>query len=184
VAAAGDGGTRLRAVTLVENRARVWGWVAARADGRPVSVRVVCDTAAVRLGVDGVGVSVARHPGQEPWCASDVLSARVEELQVTVGECPGAEVVAGGGPVLIGDLDSLQNLARWPGFAPAAVAAGARAVFAFPLRVGVIRVGVFTCYHSQPRVLSGDQLAQCLLFAELALQLVLADQDGWPASDG
>jgi hypothetical protein len=171
-------------VTVAENRARVWGWVAARADGQPVSVQVVCDTAAARLGVDGVGLSVAHHPGRwEPRWASDPLSTRVEELQVTTGEGLVAEVVAGGGPVLIGDLDSPQSLARWPGFAPAAVARGARAVFAFPLRVGAIGVGVLTWYHSRPRSLRGEQLAECLLFTEVALQLVLAEQAGWPASE-
>lgn len=171
--------------TVPGNRAEVWGWVAARADGQPVSVRLVCDTAADRLGIDGVGLSVAYRTGRwEPWCASDELSARVEELQFTIGEGPGADVVAGGGAVLVGDLESPQNLARWPGFAPAAVAAGARAAFAFLLRVGAIQVGVFTCYHSQPRSLSGEQLAECLVFAELALQLMLNEQAGLTSLDG
>lgn len=68
-----------------------------------MSVRVVCDTAAARLGVDGVGLSVTRagrNRGVPAMCS--VRGWR--ELQVTVGEGPGAEVLAGGGPVLIGGL--------------------------------------------------------------------------------
>jgi hypothetical protein len=53
-----------------------------------------------------------------------------------------------GSPVLILDLEPVTE--RWPGFAPAAVAAGTRALFAFPLQAGAIRVGVLSLNRVQP----------------------------------
>jgi hypothetical protein len=62
---------------------------------------------------------------------------------------------------------------RWPGFAPAAVEAGARALFAFPLQAGAIRAGVLLLYRARPGPLTSQQLADALVFADIALQLVL-----------
>jgi hypothetical protein len=44
--------------------------------------------------------------------------------------------------VLAANLIAPDCLARWPVFTPAAVHAGVRAVFALPLQVGGIRLGV------------------------------------------
>jgi ANTAR domain len=67
---------------------------------------------------------------------------------------------------------------RWPGFAPAAVAAGARALFAFPLQAGTIRAGVLSLYRAQPGPLTPRQLADALVFADIALQLLLDAASG------
>ena len=83
----------------------------------------------------------------EPF-ASDAVSARLEELQFTMGEGPDAEDFAFGSPMLIPDLESMA--ARWPGFTPAAAAAGARAMFALPLQDGAIRVGVLAAAPRSP----------------------------------
>jgi hypothetical protein len=67
---------------------------------------------------------------------------------------------------------------RWPGFAPAAVAAGARALFAFPLQAGAIRAGVLSLYRARPGPLTPQQLADALVFADIALQLLLDSYAG------
>ena len=54
------------------------------------------------------------------------------------------DAFAQGRPVLVSDLAARSAELRWPAFAPAAVAAGALAVFAFPLQIGAIRVGVLS----------------------------------------
>ncbi len=118
----------------------------------------------------------------EPLFASDELSALLEELQFTAGEGPSADEFWLGSPVLIADLDSAG--ARWPGFVPEAVAAGARAMFALPLQAGAIRVGVLSLYRALPGPLSAGQLADVLVFADIALQLLLDAASGISGSPG
>src|SRR4029077_15892944 len=79
-------------------------------------------------------------------------------------------------PVLVADLESAA--ARWPGFVPEAVAAGARAMFALPLQAGAIRVGVLSLYRARPGPLSAGELADVLVFADVALQLLLDASSG------
>jgi hypothetical protein len=62
---------------------------------------------------------------------------------------------------------------RWPAFGPAARAAGVAALFAFPLQIGAIRVGVLDLYRRQPGPLSGSQLGDALLLADAATNLLL-----------
>jgi hypothetical protein len=58
-------------------------------------------------------------------------------------------------------------------FAPAAASAGAGAVFALPLHVGAVQVGVMDLYRVLPGGLDGDQLADALLLADTACALLL-----------
>jgi hypothetical protein len=170
---------------VVNDRAvKVWGWIAAahRGDG-PVSVAAVCNAAALRVGVDGASVTAMSGPDlREPLFASDELSALLEELQFTTGEGPAAEDFRLGAPVLVGDLESAA--ARWPGFVPEAVAAGARALFALPLQAGAIRIGVLSLYRALPGPLSAGELADVLVFADIALQLLLDASSGISGSPG
>jgi hypothetical protein len=171
---------------------RVWGVVSAHAETRgvPVSVRSLCQAAAARLPVSGVAVSIrSDRVVSEVLCVTGWLSRELEELQLTVGEGPSLEVLAGGRSVLVGDLDSAEQQVRWPLFAPAAVEAGARALFALPLRLGAIRVGVFVLASERPGPLPAEDLAEAWVFAEFALRLVLDEhagidsQEGYPAGD-
>jgi hypothetical protein len=58
------------------------------------------------------------------------------------------------------------------------VAQGVRAVFAFPLRVGAIRIGVLALYRDGEGGLSADEFADGLVLAEVAVQLILGLQAG------
>ena len=161
-----------------ERTARVWSWITAAREGdKPGSLAALCRAAAARLAVDGAsGTAVGGPAVSEPLSASDELSARLEELLLTTGEGPGAEDFMFGSPILIPDLAPVTE--RWPGFAPAAVAAGARALFAFPLQAGAIRAGVLSLYRAQPGPLTPQQLADALVFADIALQLLLDSYAG------
>jgi hypothetical protein len=96
----------------------------------------------------------------------------VEELTLTLGEGPGVDALTGG-PALIADLIAADCLARWPVFAPAALHAGVRAVFALPLQVGGIRLGVLDLYRTEPGELDREQLADALVLADTACALLL-----------
>jgi hypothetical protein len=169
---------------VVSDRAvKVWAWIAAAhvGDG-PVSVAAVCNAAARRLGVDGASVTAMSGQLREPLFASDELSAVLEELQFTTGEGPGSDEFWLGSPVLIADLESVAG--RWPGFVAAALAAGARAIFALPLQAGAIRVGILSLYRVLPGVLSAAELADALVLADMALQLLLDASAGISGSPG
>ena len=108
---------------------------------------------------------------------TDEVSRQLAELQLTLGEGPLFDASVSGGPVLASDLSDGDSRARWPAFAPAANKAGAAAVFAFPLVVGVIRAGVLGLYRDRPGSLSNFQLGDALIFADTATMLLLDAQD-------
>lgn len=161
-----------------ERAARVWAWItAANEADAPVSLAALCRAAVRWLAVDGASVTAVSGPAvSEPLSATDERSARLEELLFTTGEGPGADDFMFGSPMLIPDLESVTE--RWPGFVPAAVAAGARALFAFPLQAGAIRAGVLSLYRTEPGPLTPQQLADSLVFADIALQLLLDSASG------
>jgi hypothetical protein len=167
-----------------ERAARVWSWItAAGQPDAPVSLAVLCRAAAGRLAVDGASVTMVSGPAvSEPLSSTDEVSARLEELLFTTGEGPGAEDFMFGSPMLVPDLGAVTG--RWPGFVPAAVTAGARALFVFPLQAGAIRAGVLSLYRAAPGPLSPQQLADALVFADIALQLLLDSSSGISGLDG
>lgn len=156
---------------------KVWAWIAAAHIGdEPVSVAAVCNAAVLRLRVDGASVSaVSGKRGREPLFASDELSAVLEDLQFTTGEGPATESRLGA-PVLVGDLELVA--ARWPGFVPEAMAAGARAMFAVPLRTGAIQVGMLSLYRAVAGPLTAEELADVLVLADAALHILLDAASG------
>jgi len=162
----------------------VWAWIGAAGEGdAPVSLAALCRAAVPRLGVDGASVAAVSGPAvREPLSASGELGARLEELLFTTGEGPGAEDFGFGSPMLVPDLEPVAG--RWPGFVPAALEAGAGALFAFPLQAGAIRVGVLSLYRARPGPLTPQQLADALVFADIALQLLLDAASGISALDG
>jgi hypothetical protein len=158
---------------------RVWGLVAgqaARRGGR-VSAGDACAAAVAAVEVSGAWLSAARGA----WAghlmqATDEVSELLAELELTLGEGPGRDAAAAGGPVLASDLGDAGAMRRWPVFAPAACQAGAAAVFAFPLQMGAIRAGVMGLYRERPGPLSAYQLGDALVFADTATLLLLDAQ--------
>jgi hypothetical protein len=94
--------------------------------------------------------------------------------------------------VLVGDLDHKGYLERWPVFTPAARGSGARAVFALPLQIGAIRLGVLDLYRATPGPLRQSELADALAYADAVGTLLLDSARGhspddtppdWPRDD-
>ena len=134
------------------------------------------------LNISGAGISVVTTAGNRGVvCATDDVSSRIEDLQFTLGEGPCIDAARTGAPVLVPDLSTPDDLAvdRWPAFIEGAAAAGVRAVFAFPLRIGAINVGVLDVYRSEPGSLLDGQLRAALLAADAAaLSLLHMDTAG------
>ncbi|HEU5109378.1 MAG TPA: GAF and ANTAR domain-containing protein [Micromonosporaceae bacterium] len=160
---------------------RIWTQVGQQSGGEPVSVAHVCAAAVSAVRVHGAGVTVMISPTvRDIVHATDRVAGELEEWQLTFGEGPCVDAFSDGGPVLAGDLRAPDCLARWPVFAPAALGSGARAVFAMPLQVGVIRLGVLDLYRTRPGPLSRHELADALAFADTASMLLLDTAAGVP----
>jgi ANTAR domain/GAF domain len=164
--------------------ARVWELVAAQAASRRRRVLVadVCAAAATSLDVSGAWVIAGdgSRPAQA-MCATDLVSETLAEVQITLGEGPCHDAAISGVPVLAADLaDGAGH--QWAVFAEAAVRAGAAAIFAFPLRIGAIRVGVFGLYRDKEGPLDTFQLGDALILADTATMLLL-DAEGRQTDD-
>jgi len=166
----------------------IWDLVAQQAAGRQarVSVQDVCAAAVAAIQVSGAGVlAVSRVGAVHVIWATDQVSKQLADIELTVGEGPRADASAFGGPVLVSDLGHDDIIGRWPAFAPAAQAAGAAAIFAFPLQIGAIRVGVLEMHRRLPSPLSTLALGDALLFADTATLLLLEGrQAGGMDDDG
>jgi hypothetical protein len=77
--------------------------------------------------------------------------------------------------VLAPDLAAATT--RWPGYAPAALQHGVRAVFALPLQVGASRIGALDVYREESGPLSAPAFTQALAFADVAMTTLLDVQE-------
>jgi hypothetical protein len=132
------------------------------------------------LPVSGVGLALMTEEGPAGTiAATDGAAMELEELQFTLGEGPCVDASQTGRPVLQPDLARTAPL-RWPAFAEGALDAGVRAVFALPLRVGAIRVGVLDLYRDRAGPLSTEDLTEALSYADAATLVLLDAQAGSP----
>jgi hypothetical protein len=153
-----------------------------RGSGR---VATLCRTCVEDSAVDGCGISVLTTSGTPVTLhATDPVASRIEELQFTLGEGPCMDAAVSGVPVLISDLrDPAEGVAaRWPMFLDEASRVGVRAVFAFPVRIGAIALGVLDLYRGEPGGLSPEQLASSVSTVD-ALSRHMLDWDDVPPED-
>ncbi len=151
----------------------------------------ICQLCVSILGMTGAGIGVVTESGNRgSVCTTDEVSARIEDLQFTLGEGPCVDAALTGTPVLIPDLSARSDFKaeRWPAFLEGARAAGVRGVFAFPLRIGAITVGVLDLYSDQPGDLDTRQLRALLMAADAAalalLHLDVSDDDAFADDPG
>jgi hypothetical protein len=136
-------------------------------------LRRVCAAAVQTLSASGAGVTVMIGDGvRGVSAASDPGSARLEELQFTLGEGPCLEAYASRRPVLIPELAD-GAMTRWPAYAPAVVEQGVRAVFAFPLQIGAARLGVLDVFRDRAGPLTADELWHAVLLADATVAALL-----------
>lgn len=140
----------------------------------------LCDVAGSVIGVPGAGIMIMS--GDRPLgslCSSNAMSGAIEDLQFALGEGPCVDAYGLDHPVLEPDLADPAT-PRWLAFSPAALEAGARAVFGFPLRFGAARLGALNLCSDRAGALTDDQYADALAVAEVAAESVLILQAGAP----
>lgn len=173
--------TRIRDDSGESPLGRLWSALGdqARAGGLELSAEFACVAAADSLGLDGACLLVADTAGAGvPRYASGDLGTRLMELGVTVGDGPVAEALDTGIPVFAADLGTGASLRRWPLFTPQAVAEGVSACYALPLTLGAIRVGVLALYGTEASYAGPDSFGEAILYAEVVLYLLIAEQEG------
>ena len=122
-----------------------------------------------------------RPPGRD---RSDRRAGQaMEDLQFLLGEGPCLEASRGRRPVLQPDLGRSAS-SRWPEYGPAVLEAGVAAIFAFPLQVGAIRLGILDLYRETPGSLDSEQLADALAYADAAVVILLHLQDQMTPGQG
>ena len=150
------------------------------ADGPGPAPARLCEVCADVMAMTGAGIMLMS--GEVPRgsvCSSNSVSALIEDLQYTLGEGPCVDAYQQDQPILEPDLAGAGG-ARWVAFAPPAVAAGAVAVFGFPMRVGAIRIGALNVFRDRPGPLDDEQYADGLVLAGVAARAVLAMQADAP----
>jgi hypothetical protein len=135
-----------------------------KADARPTYLEGLCRAAVVHLGFSGAVIQLMTVAGPTGLCASsDPEAAVLADIAFTTGGGPTRDAFTTRRPVLSPGFINAPD--RWPGFTAAAVEAGIGGVFAFPLQVGAIGLGVLTLYADARALLDVDQQQLAVAFA-------------------
>lgn len=133
----------------------------------------LCDVCTEVVGVSGAAIMlISSDMPRGSAGSSNHVSRLLEQLQFELGEGPCIDAHNSDRPVLEPDLAD-PRVPRWLAFSGPAIAAGARAMFGFPLQVGVVRLGALNLYNDRPGDLSDDQHADALVMADITAQALL-----------
>lgn len=103
--------------------------------------------------------------------ASDARIHAIERLQLDLGEGPCLEAWQRGEEVVERDLVVAES--RWRDFAPAAVQAGMKAVYSFPLRVDHRCIGALNLFGSEPDQFNEDDARTARLLGDMATAYII-----------
>jgi hypothetical protein len=131
----------------------------------------LCAASVLALPVQRAGIAThVPGVGLEVLAASDEIAERVEWAQVMVGEGPGLDAILSNGPV------SVPNLAlagRWPIFLSEIANAGVGAMYALPLQMGAIKLGVLDLYCDTPTRFAAHDFADAVAVSDLVTAILL-----------
>jgi GAF domain-containing protein len=140
--------------------------------------RSLCSVATEITALTGAGIALLSDgPHYTSYCASDDTAHRLLDTEVILGEGPSIDACGSDVVIEASDLDAHLR-GRWIAYAPAALALGARAVFAFPVRIGAIRIGALTFHRNEPGPLSDLQESDAYLLASVVGRSILATRAG------
>ena len=167
-----SGGTALKAEDADQFLAAL---IAGSEDESP-SLTTVCRTATRLLDMSGASVVLMGADTFPSVASAYGVSVDVQDLEFTLGEGPASDSFADGSPVMVDDVALASSL--WPQFTRAIADAGVRSVYAIPLQLGAIKLGVLVLYRDEPGSLNGEALSAALLVADLVTNQILDMQAG------
>lgn len=136
----------------------------------------LCDVCAEVAQMSGAGIMMMSGDIQRgSLCTTNTVSALIEELQFSLSEGPCLDAFHEARPVLEPDLVNPRNV-RWMAFSGAAVEAGVRAIFGFPISVGPVKLGALNLYRDTPGGLTTEQHRDCLILADIVARSVIMMQ--------
>lgn len=157
-------------------------------------VLAVCRACAAALPGDGAAITVMTSDSKrETVFARNLVIAELENVQYNLGEGPSLLAFSTGRPVLVPDVADPSAVTRWPGFLAGLDGQPVRGIFSFPMRFGVISVGVCAFYRHVAGPLNPTDLAFVLDAVDLTTLALLELRDGqvgesllgrWLAVDG
>ena len=125
------------------------------------------------LPVDGIAIStLGDFLGSETVSASDPLAVRIDELQIDFGVGPCWDAMAAAKPIFEPDIQRRPTRV-WPAFSEGIQGEKLGAIYAFPLRMGHLRLGAIDLYTTEPGQLSEQHVRQTVALAAVASRLVL-----------
>jgi GAF domain-containing protein len=131
-------------------------------------LRLVTEVGTGLLGAGATGVMLTgARGGLEVVAASDETARFVELLQTHIEQGPCVDCIAAAAVITAPDLAVERD--RWPGFVPAALAAGYRAVVAVPLRLDGAAVGGFNLLYDTPTTVPQWRLELAQVVSDLAV---------------
>jgi hypothetical protein len=131
----------------------------------------LCRAASEVVGLPGVGIALmadGRHIGTV--CSTEA-ARRAEEAQFELGEGPCVDAHQTRRPVLVPDL---REVTTWVLFCDVARQAGVLSAFAFPLEVGLCRMGTLSFYGDRSGGLNQQQHDDAMLLARFGVELLLS----------
>ena len=150
----------------------------AREVARSATTRL-CIVCADVLSVTSAGITIMGGDHAGPVCIPDAAVSALEDLEYMVGQGPCRDAFLSATAVHVPRLDS-STAFRWPSFVELARASGIGAVFAYPLIVDRVNVGVLTLYQRHEGDLSNAQHEAAGALAEVLAETVLSLQRDAP----
>ncbi|MEU7482085.1 GAF domain-containing protein [Lentzea sp. NPDC042327] len=148
---------------------------------RQVAVRHVCIACGVRTNAVGSAIYLrTTRNGVQPFETAGFCGVEIAELQTMLAEGPAFTATRQNWPVLVPDLAATKH---WPVFAPAAIAIGVAAMFAFPLVLNAHSLGTLEIHRDACGALLPDEIADAVHLADVATALLLDRPAGRSAED-
>jgi hypothetical protein len=141
----------------------------------------LCEISAEVSGTTGAGIMLQSDElVRGSLCTTDGVAAYLDDLQYTLGKARRSMRItwASSWP---NRTSSPPTPDRWPSLAPSALQAGARAIFALPIRIGAVRLGSLTLYRDQAGPIEGDRYTDALVMTDVAAHTIVAMQANAPA---
>lgn len=130
---------------------------------------------ALVLGMTAAVVTLSTASGPVVVWGENSMSASLVDLQLTLGEGPAIDAGTGAAIVLEPSLRDVP-LTRWAAFTLEAETLGIRAIFAFPLRLGVISIGALMLHRDTVGPMTADQQADGLVIADAIMLTLMIDE--------
>lgn len=140
----------------------------------------LCHACTRLLGVTAVGITIMSGERAGPICVSNPRVRALEDLQFTMGRGPCHDAYQSDRPIHTAALDSRVEV-LWPSFVDLARAVNISAVFAYPLSIHGVKVGVLTVYNDEEGALTETQDSDGMALSAILAETILSIQEGAPA---